>query len=168
MAFANSNDYITGRKPVPTPQGAEVVATRFTLALGTADLALNDIGQIGILPAGCVPVDVFVDGTDMDSSTAAMVFQVGIGNASLKDAAGAVSADVANSLMSTVAGDGGGHWGVTASQNAAFNQRLTANGNAMALVTKSELNRGIVLKVATAPTTAVAGTVGVTVLYRNA
>ena len=73
MPFAKSNDFITGRKPVPTPAGAEVLAVRFTLALGTADLALNTIGQIGVLPAGCIPVEVQVDGTDMDAGAAAKV-----------------------------------------------------------------------------------------------
>ena len=35
---ATANDYMTGRKPLRTPQGAEVVAARFTISLGTADL----------------------------------------------------------------------------------------------------------------------------------
>ena len=152
---ATANDYITGRKPVPTPQGAEVVATRFTIDLATGDLDANDIGQVGWLPAGCVPVDVFVDGTDMDSSTAAMVLQVGI-------------LDAAGTGISTDAADGGAHWGVTTAVNTAFQQRLTQNGRAMATVTATQTNRKLAVKVGTAPTTAVAGTLGVTLLYRNA
>jgi hypothetical protein len=152
---ATANDYMTGRKPVPTPQGSEVLATRFEIALGTGDLDANDIGQVGWLPAGCVPVDVQVDGTDMDSSTAAMVFQVGILNSGGTD-------------LSTETADGGAHWGATTAQNAAFLQRLTPNGRAMAIVQKSESARKLAVKVATAPTTAVAGTLGVTLLYRNA
>lgn len=156
MAFANSNDYIDGRMPVPTPQGSEVVACRFAIELGTADLALNDIGQIGILPAGCVPVEVYVDADDLDSGAAAMVLQVGIW-------------DGAGASLSTDAADGGAHWGVTTAANAAFYQRLTANGRAMAdVVADDGSDRKIGVKVATAPTTAVAGTLGVTVLYRNA
>lgn len=155
MSFANSNDHITGRTPVPTPAGGEVLATRFTLALGTADLALNDVGQIGILPAGCVPVDVHVDGTDMDSSTAALIFQVGI-------------LDVAETDLSVVAADGGAHWGATTAANAAFHQRLTPNGIAMVSVVKGAADRKLGLKVATAPTAAVAGTVGVTLFYKAA
>lgn len=155
MAFANSNDYITGRKPVPTPAGGELLAVRFALDLGTADLALNDVGQIGILPAGCIPVDVHVDGTDIDSSTAAVIFQVGILNSGETD-------------ISTAAADGGAHWGATTAVNTAFHQRLTFNGNAMVTVAKAETDRKLALKVATAPTTAVAGTVGVTLFYRAA
>lgn len=155
MAFTNSNDFISGRKPVPTPAGAEVLATRFTLAMATGDLALNTIGQIGELPAGCVPVDVLVDGTDMDSSTAAMVLQVGIWDGS-------------GASLSTAAADGSAHWGVTTAVNTAFRQRITENGNAMATVQASASARKLGVKVATAPTTAVAGTLGVTLLYRAA
>lgn len=154
MAFTNSNDFITGRKPVPTPAGSEVLATRFTIALATGDLALNTIGQVGALPAGCVPVDVFVDGTDMDTGSAAMVLQVGIWDGS-------------GASLSTDAADGGAHWGVTTAVNTAFNQRLTMNANALNGVAPSATaNRKIGVKVATAPTTPAAGTLGVTVLYR--
>ena len=153
MAFTNSNGHITGSKPVRTPAGCENVSVRFTLALATGDLALNTIGQVGVLPAGCVPVDVLVDGTDMDSSTAAMVLQVGIW-------------DGAGASLSTDAADGGALWGVTAAVNTAFYQRITPNVNALSLVQKSAVDRKLGVKVATAPTTAVAGTLGVTLIYR--
>lgn len=155
MAFVNKNDYITGRKPVPTPAGAELLAVRFTLALGAADLALNTIGQVGVLPAGCIPVDVVVDGTDMDTGVAAMVLQVGIWDGS-------------GANLSTAAADGGAHWGVTTAVNTAFSQRLTMNGNALATVTQATTDRRLGVKVATAPTTAAAGTLGVTLYYRAA
>lgn len=155
MAFVNKTDYITGRKPVPSPAGAELLAVRFTLALGTADLALNTIGQVGVLPAGCIPVDVVVDGTDMDTSTAAMVLQVGIWDGS-------------GANLSTAAADGGAHWGVTTAVNTAFSQRLTMNGNALATVAQASTDRRLGVKVATAPTTAAAGTLGVTLYYRAA
>ena len=40
MAFTNSNDYLTGRKPIPFPAGAEDITVRFPLAMTTGDLAL--------------------------------------------------------------------------------------------------------------------------------
>lgn len=169
MAFTGTNDFITGQKPVRIPSGPEVCAMRFTLAMATADLALNSIGQIGWLPAGCVPVDVFVDGTDMDSGAGAGVYQVGIGNLALQDAAGATSADAANTLVSTIAADGGGAWGDTSTAVAtAFDKRLTRTLRNMAGVTSKNYDRSIVVKVTTAPSTAVAGTLGVTLLYRAA
>lgn len=155
MAFTNSNDYISGRLPVPTPAGPEVLSTRFTLSMATADGALNTIGQIGILPAGCIPIDVRVDMTDPDASTAAMVLQVGIWDGS-------------GSSLSTDSADGGAHWGTTTAVTAASSQSLTRNGVAMESVTKSSSDRKLGVKVTTAPTTAQAFTLGVTLLYKAA
>ena len=156
MAFTGTNDYITGRNPVPTPAGAEILATRFTLAMATGDLALNSIGQIGVLPAGCVPVDVRVDGTDMDSGAGAGVYQVGI-------------LDAAGTAMSSAAADGGGAWGDTSTAVAtAFDKPLTRTLNNMANVVQSQSDRKLGLKVTTAPSTAVAGTIGVTLFYKAA
>lgn len=156
MAFSTTNDHTTGRKQCRYPSGPEVVAERFVQAMATADLALNTIGWIGILPAGCVPVGVRVDGSDMDSSTAAAVFQVGV-------------LDAAETAFSTAAADGGGAWGDTGSAVAtAFDKDLTRTLNNMASVTKTSTDRKLGVKVTTAPTTAVAGTLGLTLLYRAA
>lgn len=156
MAFTNSNDYITGRKPVPTPAGPEVLATRFTLAVATGDLALNTIGQIGILPAGCVPVDVRVDATDIDTGAGAGVYQVGIWDGS-------------GANLSVAADDGGGAWGDTGAAVAtAFDKALTRTLNNMASVNKTASDRKLGVKVTTAPTTAAAGTLGVTLYYKAA
>lgn len=157
MSFVNQNDYISGRLPPVYPAGAEVVAVRFALALGTADLALNTIGQIGILPAGCVPVEVRVDGTDLDSGAGAAVFEVGIWDGSAAS-------------LSTAAADGGGAWGNTGAAVAtAFDKQLTRTLNNMASVQNSPgADRKIGVKVTTAPSTAVAGTLGVTVFYKGA
>lgn len=156
MSFVNSNDHITGRRPLPTPVGGEILAARFVLPMAPADLVANNVGQIGALPAGCVPVDVLVDGTDMDSGAAAMVLQVGL-------------LDAAGTAISAAAADGGGFWGSTVATNTAFHQRLTMSGNAIATVTSnSNADRKVGVRVATAPTTPVAGTLAVTVLYRAA
>lgn len=154
MAFTGSNDFIAGRRPLKFPSGSEVVCERFTLAMATADLALNTIGQIGILPAGCVPVEVRVDGTDMDSGAGAAVYQVGIWDGS-------------GASLSTAAADGGGAWGDTGAAVAtAFDKLMTRTLTNMATVQKSDSDRKIGVKVTTAPSTAVAGTLGVTVMYR--
>lgn len=153
---ATANDFMTGRKPLKTPRGAEVVAERFTIALGTGDLDANDIGAFAKLPAGCVPVDLIVDATDMDTSTAAMVLTFG------------VLATAASSALSTDAADGGGAWGATTASNAAFTQRITPTANNMANVTASETDRLVGCIVTTPPTAAAAGTLGLTLLYRAA
>jgi hypothetical protein len=98
MPFTNSNDFTTGRAQPITPDGAEVCSMRFALAMPVGDLALNNAGHIGFLPARCIPVAIQVDGTDMDSGVAAMVLSVGILN-------------VAGNALSTAAADGGAAWG---------------------------------------------------------
>jgi hypothetical protein len=152
MSFTGSNDYTTGRANPITPDGAELACMRFTLAMATADLALNTIGQIGILPAGCIPVQLLVDGTDMDSGVAAEVFQVGI-------------LDATGTAFSTAAADGGAAWGSTTAVNIAFQQQILSQP--MMTVTSTNSDRKIGVKVTTAPTTAVAGTLGLTLIYRS-
>ncbi len=158
--FANAssaNDFMTGRKQLRTPQGAEVVTERFTISLGTGDLDASDIGAFAKLPAGCIPVDAIVDATDMDSSTAALVLTFGV----------MTTADA--SALSTETADGGGAWGATTASNAAFTQRLTFTGNNMMNVAVDrDTDRLVGCIVTTAPTTAVAGTLGLTLSYRNA
>lgn len=154
MAFSGTNDFITGRAPVPFPAGLEVISQRFTLALTTGDLALNTIGQIGILPAGCIPVDVHIDCDDVDSGAGAGVYQVGIWDGS-------------GANLSVLTADGGGAWGDTGAAVAvAFDKPITKLLNNMKKVASSGVDRKIGVKVTTAPTTAVAGTIGVTVFYR--
>lgn len=154
MSFTNSNDYITGRKPMPFPAGIENVTVNFEISMATGDLALNTIGQIGILPAGCIPVDVRVYGSDMDSGAGAGVYQVGIWDGS-------------GASLSTVAADGGAAWGDTSTAVAtAFDKPLTRTLNSMATVTATSSDRKLGVKVTTAPSTAVAGTLGVQLVYR--
>lgn len=155
MAFSKTNDWISGRLPVRTPCGSDVCSQRFALDLATGDLALNTVGQVGWVPAGCVPVDVHVDATDLDSGAAALVLQVGVLNAAGDD-------------LSTAAADGGGAWGITVAANTAFHQRITPTLRNMLAVVQSQDERKLAVKVATAPSTAVAGTVGVTLFYRAA
>jgi hypothetical protein len=154
---ATANDYMTGRKPLPSPDGQEVVSVRFTIALGTGDLDASDIGAFAKLPAGCVPVDALIDMTDMDSSTAALVLTFG------------VLTTAAATALSTVTADGGGAWGATTASAAAATQRLTFTGNNMMNVASDpDTDRLVGCIVTTAPTTAVAGTLGLTLHYRNA
>lgn len=156
MAFTNSNDYITGRKPVPTPAGLENITQRFTIALATGDLALNTIGQIGVLPAGCIPTGFRVEADDLDSGGAAAIYQFGIW-------------DGAGASLSVAADDGGGAWGDSgAAVNTAFDRDLTRTLNNMSKVVQSQSDRKIGMKVTTAPTTPVAGNISVLVTYRPA
>lgn len=155
MPFLNSNDFLTGRKPVPFPAGLEVIAQRFTISVTAADLAANTIGKLGILPAGCIPVEVRVDADDLDTGAGAGVYQVGIWDG--------VSAN-----LSSAAADGGGAWGDTGAAVAtAFDKPLSRTLNNMANVQSASVDRFIGIKVTTAPTAPAAGNLSVTVWYRG-
>ena len=155
MSFANSNDYLDGRKPVISPSGPEVVAVRFAISLGTGDLALNDIGKVGILPAGCVPVGLKVDSDDLDSNGApAIVASVGILNATLDD-------------ISTATADGGAAWGTGLTVAQAGGQ-VDVLSKAISRVQASGSDRFVGVKFTTAAATAVAGVLGLTLFYKSA
>lgn len=155
MPFANSNDYLTGRKPVPTPQGSEVVATRFEIDLLTADMVINDIGAVAILPAGAVPVGLRYDSDDLDSNvTPTIAASVGV-------------LDAAGTGLSTATADGGAAWGTGITTSQAGGQS-TVLSRAISRVTATQVDRKIAVLFTAAAATAVAGKVGLTLEYRNA
>lgn len=81
MAFTNSNDRLTGRKPTLFPAGGEVVAQRDAIALVANDLDANDAGSVTILPAGCELVGITYDSDDLDTNASPTITaQVGIMN----------------------------------------------------------------------------------------
>lgn len=149
MAFTNSNDYLTGRKPVPFPAGGEVVACRFPIDLVAADLDANDVGAVAILPAGCVPVGVIVDSDDLDTNVSPTIAaSVGPINAGQTD----LSSVWAASILS-------GQAGVTAD--------LVLSAAAMRLA-PAATDTKIGVKFTAAAATKAAGQLGLTLLYRAA
>ena len=149
MPFTNSNDYLTGRKPVPTPQGAEVVACRFPIDLVAADLDANDCGAVAILPAGCVPVGLIVDSDDLDTNgTPTIAASVGPVNAGATD----LSSVWASSIASGQAG-------------VAANPVLST---AALRMSPAATETRIGVKFTAAAATKAAGQLAVTLLYRAA
>lgn len=81
MSFSVYNDYISRRRQPINPSGQEVIVERMTLQLAAADLAVNSIGAIGFLPAGCVPVGLQIDSDQFDSNgTPTLVWSIGLSN----------------------------------------------------------------------------------------
>lgn len=157
MAFsANAtNDYLAGRKPMPTPAMPNDVTVRFAVPLATADLALNTVGIVGVLPAGYVPVSVLFDSDDLDSNgTPTIVWSLGIANTSETD-------------ISTATADGGAAWGTGITTSQAGGQAVVTS-KALSRVPPSSSDRKLMLKATTAAATAVAGEVGVTMTFRAA
>ena len=148
MPFTNTNDLLTGRTPVLTPSGCEVVAQRAAVALVAADLDANDTGSVVILPAGCVPVGVIYDSDDLDTNASPTITaQVGFVNAGETD-------------LSTV-------WvsGITASRDGTAIQLVST---AMLRTAATGADRKVGIKFTAASATKAAGTVGLTLLYEAA
>lgn len=156
MGFANSNDYLDGRKPIPSSaSGHEVLAVRFPITLATGDLALNDIGAVGVLPAGHVPVGLKIDSDDLDGhGTPTLAMSVGVLNA-------------AGDALSTAAADGGAVWGSSITVAQAGGQ-VDVLSKAISRVTATQADRKIGILVSTAAATAASGELGVTLFYKPA
>lgn len=166
MTFASgaTNDYLTGRKPVLTPSGAEVIGSRFALDLATADLATNQIGEIGILPAGCVPVELLFDSDDLDSNgTPTIAWDIGISNANVTNNIQAKG----GTAISTATADGGAAW-VSAATTSQAGGQAQLTSKALSRVQAVNYDRYILAKASTGSATAVAGQIGLTLTVRPA
>lgn len=153
MPFANSNDFLTGRLSSVTPSASEDVTVRGQIDLLTGDLTVNNTGGVVILPAGCVPVRLVVDSTDLDANaTPTIALAAGVVNAAGTD-------------LSSAAVDGGAPWatGILAARTGGAEAPVSL---AMARVQPSTADRIVGLKVTSAPATPQAGSVGVTLTYR--
>lgn len=151
-------DYATGSQIAPTPEcSGETVSYRATIDLATGDLTLNNIIEMGPLPAGCEFVDAILDTDDLDSNGApAVTLDVGIMNGdfgALLDDDGNARTCGAEILSAVTTGQAGGV--VRPTLKTAFR------------IARSDVDRSIGLKISAASATAQAGTVGLTVIYRG-
>ena len=142
MPFLTKSNVIAGSEPAVYPAGSEVVVQRAQITAATADVAGASVGAFLILPAGCVPVGVY-----LDAAGAALAGDIGV----LNDA---------ETTLSTAAADGGAAWA----------EALGANGTsmtfsrAMAIVQSAQVDRKVGIRVTTA---GAAGVVGLTMAYRS-
>ena len=134
MTFASKNDVISNRVPAPTPADCDLTIPAFTQNCVTADSALNNVGVIGILPAGYLPKFASVDSLAGLGGTAAV--SVGILNAAGTD-------------ISTAAEDGGAAWLTAQAVGSAAAGAITRTA-AMAKVKRSNVDRKIAVKFTTA------------------
>lgn len=147
MPFATKNDVASGRVCAPTAADSCVVAPRFTQACVAADSALNNIGVIGILPAGYTPALPLVVATAGLGGTAAV--SIGL----LDEATGDISVKPA---------DGGAAWATAVAVGTAAVASVPPTA-ALLAVTRSNVDRKIVVKFTTAGSAA--GSLSVIVPY---
>ena len=151
-----SSDVFTGRASVETPMNINLVAERFAINLTTADLANGIVGGVAVLPAGCIPLGLEIDATDMDSNgTPTLAFSVGVLNAG-------------ETAISTATADGGAAWLTGRQEGRAEGVSGYLTSLAMRRVQPAQADRTIGIQVTGAAATAVAGTLGITLYYRQA
>ena len=150
MPKLTQSDEAKGIVGVPYPFCAGAVcAHRFQLAVPT-DMAVGDILELGVLPKGCVPVDLIVEADDIDSGTAAITFDIGMmsGDAGDNDASRTVGAEFFS--------------GTTLGQAAGIVRPTLKTAQRIAV---ADSDRSIGVKMTHVPGTAAAGVVGLTLLY---
>jgi hypothetical protein len=148
MAATYQSDVCATTASILTPSGSEVVAVRGEVAV-LDTLAINETLQMVPLPEGCVPVDCILDSDDLDSSTG-ILMSVGVMNAGLTD----LTSDLL--ITTNAVGQAGGI------------ARMDTKTGPRTAVDEDTL-RYIGIKITTAASgTKAAGTVGLTLLYRNA
>ena len=151
-----SSDFLTGRLPVPLTFDGSVIPVRFPVSLATADLANGIAGQVGVLPAGAVPVAVEIDAAQLDSNGApTLAYSVGILNAAL-------------TAISTATADGGAAWltGQTIGRTAGGSASGIVASRPIKLVTPAVADRPVGILLTAAAATAVAGVLALTLWYR--
>jgi hypothetical protein len=151
-----SNDFFTGRAPVPTPSGGAVIAVRSAVSLGTGDLANGTVGGLAILPAGAIPVAFELDATQLDSNgTPTLAYSVGVLNAG-------------QSAISTATADGGAAWatGQQTGRAAGGSASGIVASRPLKLVAASQADRVIGIALTGGAATPQAGVLGLTLWYR--
>jgi len=148
------SDLAKGKAVAPTPGGAGTVcAARAEITLVAADLTANKLIEMAILPAGCDFVDAILDADDLDTGAApAVTLDAGIltGTAGVADDARVCGSEI-----------------FTASNVAQAGGVARPTAKTASRIARSDTDRGIGLKIATAPATAQGGKLGLTILYRG-
>ena len=148
--------YAQGKLPTPISTGADLVTLPFECDVpATGDgTALNDIIEMGNLPAGHVPVDVIYSATDLDTGSPAHAVSFGVLNSAKDD-------------ISTAAADGGAAWatGLTIGQAGTLARQSVA---AIHSVTPATAPRALGFKVTTISATKAAGKIRAFVVCRAA
>lgn len=149
MASFLKSDWAKGRKATPVGVAGEVLCETFTYALAAA-LVINDVIEIGILPANARIVDGIIDTDDLDSNgSPAVTLDVGIMSGVVGDADLARTVGTELFAASTI-GQAGGMARTTKGQRS----------------TPTALDRSIGVLVKAAPaTSATTGTIRLTVFY---
>lgn len=149
-------EYAKGVRIAPTPDGADdTTSYRAAIQLAAGDLTLNNIIEMGPLPAGTELVDAILDSDDLDTG-AGITLDVGVMNGNvgdLLDASGNPRTCDASIISASTVSQAGGV--VRPTLPSAFR------------IARSDVDRSIGIKVHAAPAAAQGGWIGLTLIYRG-
>jgi hypothetical protein len=158
----------SGSKPAPIPTGMEEINVRESVATTAADIAINNVVQLLVLPANCVPTEYLLDITDLDTGTPAILLDFGL----LTTSVNASGQRVNGTTISIAAADGGDEWidNSTLAQagGIALDTASAALHRVLMAVTPVDYDRVVAVVVAVAATGALAGTIACELGYRAA
>lgn len=150
------SDHAKGTNVAPTPENAgDLVSFRATIALTAAQLTAGKIIEMGPLPAGCDLVDAILDSDDLDTNGApAVTIDAGVMSGAAGDPDAGDVRTIGAELFSgsTVAQAGG---------------LVRPTLKTAVRIARSNVDRGIGVKIVVAPATPAAGTVGLTLIYKG-
>ncbi|ABM32941.1 hypothetical protein QRO08_09780 [Paracidovorax citrulli] len=152
MPFANKSPQLAGYDNAITPGGPELVVSRCGQQLVAADHVAGTVGIIGVLPAGTLPVHLYVRAPA--ALGAGFTASIGIANAAGTD-------------FSTAAEDGGAVWVVDNNTGAAGGY-VQLTPAAFAKVAPKDYDRRVLLKITGVGTGTPAGLLAVDLVYANA
>jgi hypothetical protein len=152
MPFTNKSPQLAGYENAITPGGPELVVSRCGQQLVAADHVAGTVGVIGLLPAGTVPVHLYVRAPA--ALGAGFTASIGIANAAGTD-------------FSTAAEDGGAAWVVDNNTGAAGGY-VQLTPAAFAKVAPKDYDRRVLLKITGVGTGTPAGLLAVDLVYANA
>ncbi len=148
----------SGVNPAPIPVAQEDVTVFEELSLLAAQVANNNVLQMMILPAGCVPVGYILQSSDLDTGSPTVTVDLGILNE-------------AGDAISTAAADGGDEWldGSTLPQagGIALHTASATTFSVLKDVQPSDEDRVVAVVFKSAAATPAAGTVGLELTYRT-
>lgn len=148
MGFKTLSAVAAGYQAPITPAGSELVVGRFMQPVAAAE-ASGTVGVIGVLPAGCVPLDVFVKADALGTG-----FKASFGIAT-----------PAGTDISTADKDGGSAW-ITDDTTGAAGGYVRVASAALGKVVPVDYDRAIVIK--TGAAAVAAGQVGISLVYHAA
>jgi hypothetical protein len=144
------SDFANGRKPMPNPNGPEVVNVLIALPVTAGQTALNDIYEMCELPEDCALVDAVYAASDIDTNgTPAHAMSFGVINSGGTDLDTTLEASIQVGRAGTAA-------------------RMTPTVVNQTVTTDGKTRKKLGYKVTTASATGAAGTVYLNLSYRSA